>query len=474
MAYYSMKPLPFQGGAAEPGKVFLCPEVDISRKLWYSGNVVIMSPTPHLLAEKEILMKRAVSLILALALVLSLAPVTAQAASPAYGNEVWLQDTVLHEGVTLSDNIYWSTYYSQLRHEYYMTYTPGQQVRAVTAYGASVCDRITASTAAQTYEAMGYRVVGAINGDFYDTATGYPLGLLVSGGKILSGSSNYYAVGFRADGSAVMGSPNLKITATTRGQALSLAAINKPRVENGGVTMLTYDFRTDHTTGATTAGVSVLATILSGTAAIGGEMLLRVDQVVEDTSALTIGENQVVLTTSLTGYAQGLTTLRSMVPGETFTVSFTANPEWMGVTEAIGAMYLLVNNGTAIQGGFPSGNAPRTAIGLKANGEAVLYTVDGRQSGYSMGSSMNVLAQRMAELGCVTAICLDGGGSTTMVSATPDSSVSQLINSPSDGSQRKVSNHLLLIASGMPTNITHHVYLSASAPVVLSNSGIIP
>ncbi len=413
-------------------------------------------------------MKRAVSLILALALVLSLAPVTAQAASPAYGNEVWLQDTVLHEGVTLSDNIYWSTYYSQLRHEYYMTYTPGQQVRAVTAYGASVCDRITASTAAQTYEAMGYRVVGAINGDFYDTATGYPLGLLVSDGEILSGSSNYYAVGFRADGSAVMGSPNLQITATSRGQTLSLAAINKPRVENGGVTMLTYDFRTDHTTGTTTAGVSVLATILSGTAAIGGEMLLRVDQVVEDSSALTIGENQVVLTTSLTGYTQGLTMLRSMLPGETFTVSFTANPEWMGVTEAIGAMYLLVNNGTAIQGGFPSGNAPRTAIGLKANGEVVLYTVDGRQSGYSMGSSMNVLAQRMAELGCVTAICLDGGGSTTMVSATPDSSVSQLINSPSDGSQRKVSNHLLLIASGTPTNIPHHVYLSASAPVVLA------
>ena len=62
-------------------------------------------------------MKKALSLILALALVLSLAPATAQAASAAYGNEVWLQDTVLHQGVTLSDNIYWSTYYSQLRHE---------------------------------------------------------------------------------------------------------------------------------------------------------------------------------------------------------------------------------------------------------------------------------------------------------------------------------------------------------------------
>ena len=130
-------------------------------------------------------MKRALSLILSLALVLALIPATALAVSDAYGNEVWLQDTAVHEGVTLSDNIYWSTYYSQLRHEYYITYTPSQQVMAVAAYGESVCDRLTASTAVKKYEAMGYRVVGSINGDFYDTATGYPLGLLVSGGEIL-------------------------------------------------------------------------------------------------------------------------------------------------------------------------------------------------------------------------------------------------------------------------------------------------
>ena len=290
----------------------------------------------------------------------------------------------------------------------------------------------------------------------------------MSGGEILSGSSNYYAVGFRSDGSAVMGSPHLQITLNSRGQTLSLAAINKPRVENGGVTMLTYDYRNDHTTGTTTAGVSVVATILSGSATIGGEMMLRVDQIVEDTSALAIGENQVVLTTSLTGYTQGLTMLRAMVPGIDIRISsFTADPQWMGVTEAIGGLYLLVDNGVA-QSGFSAGNAPRTAIGLKATGEVVLYTVDGRQSDYSMGSSLNVLAQRMAELGCVTAICLDGGGSTTMTASTPDSTVTQLINSPSDGSQRKVSNHLFLLASGMPTNIPHHVYLSADAPVVLA------
>ena len=63
--------------------------------------------------------------------------------------------------------------------------------------------RSTVSDAARKYESMGYRVVGGINGDFYDTATGYPLGILISDGEILSGSSEYYAVGFYPDGSAV-------------------------------------------------------------------------------------------------------------------------------------------------------------------------------------------------------------------------------------------------------------------------------
>ena len=68
-------------------------------------------------------MKRAASLILALALVLTLFPATAQAASPAYGSEVWLRDTALQEGVTLSENIFWSSGYDKPRHEYYITYT---------------------------------------------------------------------------------------------------------------------------------------------------------------------------------------------------------------------------------------------------------------------------------------------------------------------------------------------------------------
>lgn len=470
-------------------------------------------------------MKRATSLLLTLVLALTLVPGTALAASAAYGSDVWLQDTVLQDGVVLSDNIFWSGNYSQPRHEYYITYSPsggtyipsmdgswdhgagdedipgwllarddeeeaenqpeeetslpfeeeelsphtgGTQVRPVVVYGSSVCDRLTSSAAAQYYEQNGYRVVGAINGDFYDTSTGFPLGLLVSRGTLLSGSANYYAVGFRSDGSVVMGAPRLSITAQSAAGQLALAAVNKPRVEQGGATLLTYYYRNDHATGISTAGVNVLCTITGGKAAIGGELVLQVAEVTEDKLSRTLEPNQVLLTAALTGQEASLAFLRALTPGETVTVSFTASDErWNEVTEAVGGYYLLVDNGVA-QTGFEAGGAPRTAVGLKANGDLILYTIDGRQNGHSMGASLEVVAQRLVELGCVTALGMDGGGSTTAVAALPDSGSAKLLNSPSDKSQRKVTNHILLLAPGESTGVPGGVYLTADAPAVMT------
>ena len=233
---------------------------------------------------------------------------------------------------------------------------------------------------------------------------------------------------------------------------------------------MTYDYNASHTTGATSAGVSVVCTIVDGEAAIGGELTVVVEQVLEQTAeeaaALTLREDQVAFTAAATGTAEGLAFLRGLVPGTQATVSFTANSDWYGVTEAVGAMYLLVENGVA-KTDYKVEAAPRTAAGLTADGQLVLYTIDGRQTDYSMGASLNVLAQRMAELGCVTAICFDGGGSTTAMASKPDSETAQVINSPSDGSQRRVSNHLLLLAEIEGDDRPDHIYLSADAPVVL-------
>lgn len=412
-------------------------------------------------------MKKALSLILTLALALALVPGGALAFSNAYGSEVWQEDTAIYDGVTLSDNIYWSHYYEQLRHEYFVTVDPFSAVTPVVAYGESVCDRLTATAAAELYEAQGWRVVAGINGDFYDTATGYPLGLMISGGEIISGADSNYALGFQSDGSVILGEPKLAITAGLNGKTLAIAAINKPRVEGAGVTLLTHDFNNDHNTATHTEGLTVLCSVLSGSAAVGGEMLVQVMRSETGTQAVDIGEDEIALTISAGGYTLDKHFLETLTPGEVLTISFTAaDSAWNTVTEAVGAMYLLVENGVEVPN-LSTSYAPRSAVGIRANGELVLYTVDGRQAEHSMGASLKILAQRMVELGCETAVCFDGGGSTTLTATLPDGAGAAVINSPSDKNERKVSNHLLLLARHHATGIPDHIYFNPSANVVL-------
>lgn len=416
-------------------------------------------------------MKRAVSLILTVLMALTLIPGSAFAYSDAYGSEVWQEETDIYGGVTLSDNTYWSHYYNQLRHEYFVTVDPASNVEPVVVYGESACDRLTASAAAELYEAQGWRVVAGINGDFYDTATGYPLGVTISDGKIISGSNDNYALGFRSDGSAIIGAPNLSITAKLGSKTLNIAAINKPRVDNAGVTLLTSEFNNEHTTGTHTEGLTVVCSVIYGSAAVGGTMHLRVERKETGSQPVWLSSWQVALTISSGGYTLDKHFLEELRAGDTLTVSFTADSEWSNVTESVGAMYLLVENGI-MKEGLSTSYAPRSAVGIKANGELVLYTVDGRQAEHSMGASLRVLAQRMVELGCETAICLDGGGSTTMTATMPDSKCAQVVNSPSDKMERKVSNHLLLLARNDPTGTPDHVYLRTSAHVVLPGHAV--
>jgi hypothetical protein len=82
---------------------------------------------------------------------------------------------------------------------------------------------------------------------------------------------------------------------------------------------------------------------------------------------------------------------------------------------------------------------PRTAIGWRADGHLVLVTVDGRQPQKSVGMTIEELAKLMIELGCVEAMNLDGGGSTTMVIRN------KIANNPSDAAgERPVSDALLV------------------------------
>ena len=82
---------------------------------------------------------------------------------------------------------------------------------------------------------------------------------------------------------------------------------------------------------------------------------------------------------------------------------------------------------------------PRTAIGERADGSLVLVTVDGRAPERSVGMSLPELTSLLLELGAVSALNLDGGGSTAMVIG------GRLVNTPSDPAGERANGDALLV-----------------------------
>jgi len=81
---------------------------------------------------------------------------------------------------------------------------------------------------------------------------------------------------------------------------------------------------------------------------------------------------------------------------------------------------------------------PRTAVGVRADGTLLFVTVDGRQPEESVGMSIPELTDLMLELGSVSAVNLDGGGSTTMVVE------GRIVNRPSDMAPRRNADAILI------------------------------
>lgn len=423
-------------------------------------------------------LQKPLSLLMALSLAAALT--VPAAASDALGNDLTSRDTLLNEKTQLSTNVFWSSSSSDLRTENLITYMPNKAVTPIVTFGDVLTDKSKVSTMAKQLEEQGYRVVAGINGDFYNVGTGLPIGIVVTDGLLRSSDAGYYAVGFRKDGSAVLGKPGVKVTAdfgykdATSGIRITrqLAGVNKARVSAGGIYLYTYEFNDRHTTGNTEAGIDVICSVEDGQLAIGDTLTLRVEQVVEAAAATAIREGQVVLSVNLKSDAYHVNALRYVPVGAEINVDVTAaNDEWNDVDYAVGALYSLVENGAAVSG-LQAGAAPRTAVGQRADGSLVFYTIDGRKPGHSIGASMSQVAARLIELGCETALCLDGGGSTTLSITEPDELAAKTVNKPSEGSERAVTNHIFLVADNEPSGRLSHFYVSADYDYVLAGSKV--
>jgi hypothetical protein len=126
---------------------------------------------------------------------------------------------------------------------------------------------------------------------------------------------------------------------------------------------------------------------------------------------------------------------------------------------ALSGKTLLVADGENVAGNDPAIH-PRTGIGIKKDGKLLLFTVDGREKGRSLGMTFHEIADAMIHFGAHDAISLDGGGSTTLVMDDPTTPENdpKVLNLPCDpfpdakktgkdhGKERPTGNNLAVFA----------------------------
>lgn len=147
------------------------------------------------------------------------------------------------------------------------------------------------------------------------------------------------------------------------------------------------------------------------------------------------------------------------------------------VREAVASFGDIFENGRARSGLDNTTRASRTAIGIKNDGTVVMLMVDGRQAPYSVGMTMAEVAAAMEDLGCVQAINLDGGGSSTFATqreGEPESSTAGLTLRcrPSDGYERKVSNTIMVLSTAKPTGQFDHAVVTPNDEVYTPGSTV--
>ena len=150
--------------------------------------------------------------------------------------------------------------------------------------------------------------------------------------------------------------------------------------------------------------------------------------------------------------------------------------DWENVENSVGYIYQMLDNGTSLHqestDSFIYTDHPRTFIGFKADGTPVLMVVDGRgatPAEKNYGISLFEGAEIMKLAGCVNAYNLDGGGSSTLIVRNENGSF-DVINRPSDGSERSTGNAVFLVMRDPAIEYKFGKSTSSSVTFTIKNS----
>ena len=149
-------------------------------------------------------------------------------------------------------------------------------------------------------------------------------------------------------------------------------------------------------------------------------------------------------------------------------------PDLSDLQTAVGGDAILVNNGEVVpeSGSYGALKYSRTAIGIRADGTVLTFVTYGLRAPISCGRTYDQMAQMLKNAGCVSAIALDGGGSSTYCARPEGTDKLVVSNSPADGAERAVSSSLLVVSTAMKTGVFDHAVLTPNNEVYTPGSTV--
>ena len=317
----------------------------------------------------------------------------------------------------------------------------------------------TTLNSAKKAETIGYDVKGGVNASFFSftgkSANTYG-GINICDGKILQGSNSYganWVLAFNSDGTSQLIQSKVSYSLSAKGGTWTAPVENInicPETTYGGIYY--YDTFCGTKTDTKAAGVEIVFEKQDRSElTVGGTLVGKVVEIRKNTSSGgAIGTTQFVLYAS--DSSQYAAPLRDLAIGDKVTI--TAN-ETIADSKAVmencsSALvtygYHIVKDGanvTASDGlgeDFNTARAQRSSIGVKADGTLVIVASPGRTTDYT-GMTVYELADYMISQGCITAINLDGGGSTQMVVENESGDLAAVV-----AYGRAVANSILIVA----------------------------
>ncbi len=309
----------------------------------------------------------------------------------------------------------------------------------------------------------GWKVIAAVNGDFFDINAKGNLpyqtsGVAVCDGEVIRPIKSGVSVGFKTENSR-------KYYINSSDFSCSENHVLTTYDENGNV-LATFEVK--HMNEMPTANETAIyypypsspTEYTNPTLPSGGYVSILPDRMAPMSNSMVYAKGSVELSDATVElvrgqfgvYTNNLEVKKALEEAHKVRVQREVTGTYAGCENISGGGVRLVAEGKGLYSDDKSRH-PRTMVGVKADGTIVFATVDGRQPSNNMyGMTDMEMSALMEYHGCVEANNMDGGGSTTMI--IREGNGFRVMNSPSDKTERRDANALLVVVPSLSLEIS--------------------